>query len=240
MVLPKQVKAVKMPAEQENTEQRHARIYKAIRERIALLQYAPGTVLSETELANEFEVSRTPIRRVLQRLNHEGLTEVRNGIGTMVTDFDLKTLKETYDLRMHLAELMGELSYTELTDEHANQLKKLLKDSKALRNKKDYEGYARVCNELEEVILSMIGSAPLREITDMLYYRTSRIWLTFLPNLNWKEMVAFQEKEVTLLIDAVKRNDLKGIGQIRRIYLHGILTFVSDYLKSQSSPFYTG
>ena len=225
-----QAKSTVPPHKQENTEQRHLRIYKAIRERISLLQYAPGTVLSEVELAKEFDVSRTPIRRVLQRLHYEGLTEVRNGVGTIVKDIDIKTLKEIYDLRMHLAELMGELSPTEFTDSQLKALQQLLKQAKALRGTHDYEAYARVCNDLEEVVLSMIGSAPLREITDMLYYRVSRIWFTFLPHLVWKEMVTFQEKEISSMIDAVKRNDIKGVGQIRRIYLHGILTYLSNYL----------
>ena len=232
----RQAKPTQSTALQETTEERHSRIYRTIRERISLLQYAPGTVLSETELASEFDVSRTPIRRVLQRLHYEGLTDVRNGVGTIVKDIDLKTLKEIYDLRMHLAELMGELSPQAFTDEQVKSLKQLLKDIKALRPTRDYEGYGRVCNDLEEVVLSMIGSEPLREITDMLYYRVSRIWFTFLPQLNWKEMVSFQEKEISSMIDAVKRNDAKGVGQIRRIHLHGILTFVSNYLTSQSKP----
>ncbi len=226
----KSAKNTKSVPQQETTEQRHLRIYKAIRERISLLQYTPGTVLSEAELAGEFNVSRTPIRRVLQRLHYEGLTDVRNGVGTIVKDIDLKTFKEIYDLRMHLAELTGELSPAEFTREQLDTLKQLLKNAKALRSKKDYEAYGRLCNDLEEVILSMIGSAPLREVTDLLYYRVSRIWFTFLPHLDWKEMVGFQEKEISALIDAIKRNDIKGVGHIRRISLHGILTSVSQYL----------
>ena len=45
-------------------------------------------------------VSRTPIRRVLHKLEFEGLVRIKNGVGTIVTDIDLKTFKETYDLRM--------------------------------------------------------------------------------------------------------------------------------------------
>ncbi len=237
--MPKLVKKTKANTKhhQENTEQRHMRIYKAIRERISLLQYEPGTVLSETELANEFSVSRSPIRRVLQRLHYDGLVEVRNGIGTIVKDIDLKTLKEIYDLRMHLAELMGELSPVEFTDEQLAQLEKLLLETRELREAYDYEAYARLCNRLEEVILTMIGSTPLREITDTLYYRVSRIWFTFLPNLNWKEMVSFQEKELSSMIEAVKRNDIKGVGQIRRIHLHGVLCYLSDYFSSSTKSF---
>ena len=222
------------PASRESGEQRHLRIYKTIRERISLLKYAPGAVLNETELAGEFEVSRTPIRRVLQRLNYEGLTEIRNGVGTIVKDIDLKTLKEIYDLRMHLAELMGELSPVEFSQSQLTGLQDLLKEAKALKVNQDYEAYAQLCNDLEEIILDMTGSAPLREITDLLYYRVSRIWFTFLPHLDWKEMVDFQIKEISSMIDAVKRNDVKGVGQIRRLHLHGVLTYLSQYLTGQN------
>ena len=70
--------------------ERHSRIYSTIRERISLLEYPPSTVIGENELAKEFGVSRTPIRSVLQRLNFEGLVDIRNGVGTVVTDIDLK------------------------------------------------------------------------------------------------------------------------------------------------------
>lgn len=85
-------------------------------------------------------------------------------------------LKETYDLRMHLAELMGELSPTEFNNSQLGRLQELLQCAKALKIQPDFEAYARLCNDLEDVILAMIGSTPLRQITDILYYRVSRIW----------------------------------------------------------------
>jgi DNA-binding GntR family transcriptional regulator len=72
--------------QRESQASRFQRIYKAIRERICLLEYAPGTVLNEGQLADEFEVSRTPIRNVLQRLNYEGLLKTRNGGYLCVAD----------------------------------------------------------------------------------------------------------------------------------------------------------
>jgi len=92
------------PPRRETQTERFNRIYKAIRERISLLEYAPGAVLNEGLLAQEFGVSRTPIRSVLQRLSYEGLVTTRNGIGTIVTEVDVKTFKDIYALRMRLAE----------------------------------------------------------------------------------------------------------------------------------------
>ena len=57
------------------SRERFERLYATIRERICLLEYAPLQRLSEEELAAEFKVSRTPIRRVLTRLEAEGRFE---------------------------------------------------------------------------------------------------------------------------------------------------------------------
>ena len=68
------------------SKERFQRIHRALRDRICLLEYLPGQQLGEKELAEEFGTSRTPIRRVLGRLEAEGLIERRHGIGTIITE----------------------------------------------------------------------------------------------------------------------------------------------------------
>ncbi|MEZ5475956.1 MAG: GntR family transcriptional regulator [Thiolinea sp.] len=46
-----------------------------MRRRICLLDYPPNTRLREEDLASEFGVSRTPLRRVLGHLESEGLVK---------------------------------------------------------------------------------------------------------------------------------------------------------------------
>ena len=81
-----------------------------MRDRICLLDYPPGSHLSEEELAQEFEISRTPVRRVLARLESEGLVQSVHGVGTIVTDVDIEELQQVYHLRLELALLIGKLS----------------------------------------------------------------------------------------------------------------------------------
>lgn len=219
----------------ESSGDRHLRIYKTIRERISLLSYPPNTVLGENDLAEEFNISRTPIRRVLQRLHFEGLVDIRIGVGTVVTDIDMKTMKEVYDLRMYLTELIADLSPRAITIEHIDNMEILLDRAKQLYEQRDSEAYGRLCNDLHEVLISLIGSDPLREITDNLYYRSARIWITYLPNLNWHDIISDQELETSEIIAAMKRDDLRGVVQVRRFHLHAILTRVSDYLKGDAS-----
>ena len=85
------------------------RVYDVLRQRIATRQYAPGSRLTEAEIADEFEVSRTPVRQALHRLAVEGLVEVKNGVGIRVTEVDDAELQDIYEWRMSLPTLIGRL-----------------------------------------------------------------------------------------------------------------------------------
>src|SRR5262249_45290704 len=63
-------------------------VYEEIRNRICMLRYPPGHLLHENRLAQEFGISRTPVRQVLQKLEIEGFVETRTGVGTIVTGVD--------------------------------------------------------------------------------------------------------------------------------------------------------
>ncbi|PWK61988.1 GntR family transcriptional regulator [Roseicyclus mahoneyensis] len=63
-------------------------IAQALRLRICLMDAANTHILYENSLAEEFGVSRTPVRQVLQRLAYEHQVETRTGIGTVVPPLD--------------------------------------------------------------------------------------------------------------------------------------------------------
>ncbi|MBS1253803.1 MAG: putative D-xylose utilization operon transcriptional repressor [Anaerolineales bacterium] len=206
-------------------------IYKEIRERISLLQYPPGTVLSENALAAEFEVSRTPIRRVLQRLELDGLVLSKRGIGTMVTTVDLKSLKEVYALRMKLHEITGELSsVAHLTNDDIASLENVLEQCDEMLEQRDPEKLARLYNTFQEQIVRHINNEPLREVSDRLYYQTCRVWLQILPDMDWSEEVDVMRDEVSQVIEALRAGDMHTVGQVRRDHLFMMLGRIKRYL----------
>ncbi len=214
----------------ESGAARFDRIHAVLRDRICLLDYPPGTLLSETALAEEFGVSRTPIRRVLHKLDFMGLVQIRNGIGTIVTDIDLKTFKETYALRMRLAELMGELSPVEITPDHIGRIDTLLARARALRKDRDPDEFAAITNDLQKMLADLTGNEPLRETIDLLYFRVARIWFTFLPQLGWDDMVSDQLSELQELKSVMECNDIRGVGQARSRHLQRMLTRIGRFL----------
>ena len=212
-------KAAKVDAlarEDESGSARFERIYGDLRDRICLLDYPPGSVLSEVALAREFGVSRTPIRRVFHRLEFMGLVQIRNGVGTIVTDIDLKTFKETYDLRKRLAEMMGELSPVEITPKHISRIDQLIARAKTIETQRgNYGELALIANDTQRLLSDLTGNTPLREIIELLYYRVARIWFTLLPQFGWDEAISGHLNELQEIRSGMVKNDIRAVGQIR-------------------------
>ncbi len=85
----------------KNTSSGHA-ILSALRTSISGGRWPPGTPLRQAELAEEFGVSRIPVREALQTLQSEGLVRIEPNRGTFVSGFDKEQIDEIFDLRVML------------------------------------------------------------------------------------------------------------------------------------------
>ncbi len=201
------------------SRERFERIYKTIRDRICLLEYQPGERLGEEELAREFHVSRTPIRRVLSKLESEGLLESRHGVGTFVTDVDIDSLAQVFQLRMELAELLGKLDPIPRSENDLARVRALLARCDKLLKKPDPKAYARLNMDFFQELGAMVGNAPLREISERLYYLTTRIWLKSVPHLNLPDEITVFRREMADILQAMEVGDLEAVGHIRRSHI---------------------
>jgi DNA-binding GntR family transcriptional regulator len=77
-------------------------VYEQLKRDIADFRMVPGDRFSEHELCSRLDVSRTPVRQALTRLQQEGLVEVMFRSGWRVLPFDFDKFDQLYDLRMVL------------------------------------------------------------------------------------------------------------------------------------------
>jgi DNA-binding GntR family transcriptional regulator len=201
------------------SRRRYERIYATIRDRICTVDYPPGMRLVEDELAKEFEVSRTPVRRVLARLESEGLLESRHGVGTFVTKVDIEELTQVYKLRMELASLVGRLEPLPRSAEDISRMRRLHERSSALARDPDPRVYARLNMDFFQELSAMTGNLPLRQIGEQLYFRTSRIWLLSIPRLDLGDEIAIFRREIEDILAAMEVGDLEAVGYIRRNHI---------------------
>ncbi len=74
-------------------------VYSTIRQEILDMDLLPGQVISEIEISKRFSVSRTPVRQAFQRLEYEGLLEIKSHLGTYVTLIDLNQINDIRFMR---------------------------------------------------------------------------------------------------------------------------------------------
>jgi DNA-binding GntR family transcriptional regulator len=79
-------------------------------------RYAPGERLIEVKLASELELSRTPIREALRRLDAEGLVAHERNRGAVVRPLSLQDVIDHYELRGRLESYAAELAAQRATD----------------------------------------------------------------------------------------------------------------------------
>lgn len=74
--------------------------YAEIKKRIFNFELMPGDRLSESELAQQINVSRTPLRQALQRLQHGGFVEAIPKVGWLIPTLDFDKFDELYEFRV--------------------------------------------------------------------------------------------------------------------------------------------
>ena len=111
----------------------HSDAYTLILEAIDVGVYKPGDRLVESELADRFGVSRTPIREALQRLETQSLL-VRDGRSLIVASLDHNQLAELYVVRAELEGLAARLAAKHATAEEIRVLRAMIEADRALIN----------------------------------------------------------------------------------------------------------
>jgi DNA-binding GntR family transcriptional regulator len=81
-----------------------------LREAILSGELAAGQRLSQEALADQFEVSRVPVRDALRQLQGQGLIEIHARFGATVAELSALDLEELYDMRIALEPLIARLA----------------------------------------------------------------------------------------------------------------------------------
>lgn len=105
--------------------------YSMILEAIDIGTYRPGDRLVESELAERFGMSRTPIREALQRLETQSLL-VRDGRSLIVASLDHNQMAELYVVRGELEGLAARLAARHATAEEVRVLREMVDADNAL------------------------------------------------------------------------------------------------------------
>jgi DNA-binding GntR family transcriptional regulator len=105
--------------------------YALLLEAIDVGIFKPGDRLVESDLAERFGVSRTPIREALQRLETQSML-TRDGRSLIVASLDYNQLAELYVVRAELEGLAAQLAARHATPEEVGVLRDMVEEDRSL------------------------------------------------------------------------------------------------------------
>lgn len=125
--------------------QRHKSLYEqtydALRASILSGEFLPGQHLVETQLAEQLQVSRTPIREAMRQLQRDTLITAAAGGGLQVATLSVEDVGYLYDCRLALEQLAVQGACTHATVAQLSDLEALVVQAERLNSDTDAHQY---------------------------------------------------------------------------------------------------
>jgi DNA-binding GntR family transcriptional regulator len=166
----------------------------SIREAILCGHFEPGEKLDQDLIAQELDVSRTPIREALGRLESEGFVDVRPHRGAFVVMPSREDIRNTYEVLGILEAEVIRLATPAVPESLLDEMEKRLAEDQAKLDHRDNVLYSEIdVPRFPMSVFQFIDNALLREIMDGLNHRIEII----------RRLMRSQEP---LLVDSLKEH----------------------------------
>ena len=143
---------------------------------ITVMQLKPGEKISDTEIAEYFNVSRTPVREVLKMLEQQKLIYTYPGRATIVADLALDDIESYYLPMQTLQCLAVRLAVNKATNEDIAELEELNAHfGEVMEDGGDAESILMADKNFHEKILEIAGNEYIDEFCSALWVRIARL-----------------------------------------------------------------
>lgn len=194
--------------------------YFYLRDLIVSGEVKGGELLTEKKIGEKLNMSRTPVKRALTRLEQEGYVKSVDGVGNIVRELSVKDLADIYELRIALEKIAIKSSINNISDLEICSLEKDLKD--ILEKKQNLESISseyltRKDEEIHMLILANSTNDYIKGIYSNIKSQIDR----------------YQQEAYTLTDTTVESTEyhLEILDAIKRKNLEETIKILEDHLK---------
>lgn len=180
-------------------------VYGELRRRILDNEFPPGLQLLESEVSQMLNVSRTPVREALRRLENDGLIEVRPRRGMRVLPVSPEDMREIYEILTSLETTAARLVAERGAD--ARQFKRLrgaVDDMAAALEDNDLMRWADADERFHAELIRASGNRRLIQIGQTLLDQARRARIV---TLKLRPFPSKSNEDHTALVDAIAAQD---------------------------------
>ena len=204
-----------------------------LRQLIVSRKLRPGERIVQSELAEQFGVSRTPIREALHKLASDGLVILSPNKGASVADFSLSELEGIYSIRIAIEGYGAFLAAEQITDDDLGRLASLLDRMKVVFEEGDRWRLLEVNREFYALLYAIAKQPRLYDLImkhlDMadLYRR-----MAFTIDTFYRHTIADHEE----LLAVLRTRDPEAAERLTRLGLEDTLSSLKAFLIAEARP----
>lgn len=161
--------------------------------------YSKGEILTELKLAEQLQVSRTPIREALRRLEQERLIE-DTGKGSRVLGITREDVEDIMNIRLYLEGLASYYATVNITPEGREELSHIVDLQEFYYNKWDPERLRQADDSFHDVICRLSRRSVIYDTLSPLHRKTRRYRRISMQN---KERATQTLKEHRAIYEAI-------------------------------------
>lgn len=163
------------PAQKRGHTAVDERIYRAVVNAVMSHRLPPGTRLGEAEFCDLYGVSRTTVRKALQRLAHDHIIELRPNRGAIVASPSPKEARDVFAARRALEREIVPLVVQRATPASLRAIRVAIEAEEAARRSADRAAWIRLGGEFHLLLAELAGNAVLQRFMAELVSRCSLI-----------------------------------------------------------------
>lgn len=190
--------------------------YQIIKKMILSKELAGRDYISENNLAQKLDMSRTPVREALLRLQSEGFVSVVPNRGAMINEVSVIEAREIYDMRMAIEEFVVRNVADRLSPEHFEKLDRLLEDQERACKKGDLDGYLHADSEFHDFFLNLYGNKTILEAIIQVRQRFYTVGVSVLTTQKDIEASLEYHREI---VRALKEKDTEAAVRVTHDHL---------------------
>jgi len=199
------------------------RIVEFVKDAIIKGRLKPGERVPESELAEMFGISRTPIREAFRQLESEGFITFTPRKGAIVSPITDKDVIEFYAIKGLLEGYAAKMACCKISDKEIRRMEDLNSQMAKYAERNDVKNFFKLDNQLHDVFLKICGNDKLYNLIHVLVQQFERFRKTSLSlsGRMWSSVKqhneiieAFKKRDVDLVERLVKANAEKGGEQL--------------------------
>jgi DNA-binding GntR family transcriptional regulator len=213
------------------------RIVEFIKDAVISGSLKPGERVPESEIAERFGISRTPIREAFRQLESDGFLMMTPRKGAVVSPITDKDVREFYAIKSLLEGYAAEKACVELTDKEIKKLQDLNADMAKSEERGNVKNFFKLDNQFHEVFIKASRNEKLYALINQLVEQFERFRITALSLPGRMHNSVLQHKEI---VDAIEDKDTALVSKLVRANAESNCEVLVRELSKERSSFEAG